>query len=391
MKIAEKARVGEASREDKRQVGAILVGWMLSFLWLMSLPTMGAQGQWQIEIVDGGVADVGRFSALAIDHDGNLHVSYNQFRNTLRYAYRGTRDKQWYKMTVDTDGGTFISLAVDSKDRPHIAYNSMYLSGLHYAYWNGSRWIKQNIDPARTSHLTSIGLDSSGNPRISYYLEETPDRRYALLLKYAYFDGKTWYVQTLDHHITRGKFNSIAIDDLGNPHIAYSDQGAGDLRYIYSDGSGWQTKIPDARHTHNNYVGIGNSIALDAAGDPAIAYLDTSRHTVKFTRWTENRWATEVVDQLVDVPSIADRVSLKLDSHGLPHIAYYDGGLGELKYAWRDDKNDWHVSVVDSKGGNVGQYPALCLGTHDEPYISYYDANSGQLLLAYLQGPSISN
>jgi hypothetical protein len=267
----------------------------------------------------------------------------------------------------------------------------MYLSGLHYAYWNGSRWIKQNIDPARTSHLTSIGLDSSGNPRISYYLEETPDRRYALLLKYAYFDGKAWYVQTLDHHITRGKFNSIAIDDLGNPHIAYSDQGAGDLRYIYSDGSGWQTKIPDARRTHNNYVGIGNSIALDAAGDPAIAYLDTSRHTVKFTRWTENRWATEIVDQLVDVPSIADRVSLKLDSHGLPHIAYYDGGLGELKYAWRDDKNDWHVSVVDSKGGNVGQYPALCLGTHDEPYISYYDANSGQLLLAYLQGPSISN
>jgi len=383
MKIADKTHRSEASRRGARRAGTKLVGSLLVLLWLLySAPKVGAQGQWHIEVVDDGrSADVGRFSALAIDHDGNFHIGYNQARNTLRYAYRMKQDKQWYKMIVDTEGGTFVSLAVDSHDRPHFAYNSLYLTGLHYAHWDGTRWIKQVIDTERTNHLTSIGIDASENPRISYYLEETPEGHYALLLKYAYSDGKTWYVETLDHHITRGKFNSIAVDASGNPHIAYSDQGAGDLRYIYWDGSAWQSGIPDARRTHNDYVGIGNSIALDTMGNPAIAYLDSSHRTVKFTRWAGNNWDAEVVDRLVDVPSIADRVSLKLDSHSRPHIAYYDGGLGALKYAMRDEKG-WHVEVVDNQG-KVGQYPSLCLDANDQPYISYYDETAGLLKLAH--------
>ena len=63
-------------------------------------------------------------------------------------------------MTVDPTGGTFISLAVDSNDRPHFAYNSLFLTGLHYAYWDGTTWTKQVIDATRTNHMTSIGLDA---------------------------------------------------------------------------------------------------------------------------------------------------------------------------------------------------------------------------------------
>jgi len=370
-------------KTESRRPRARLPIFLLALVALLYLaPAMRAQEQWHIEVVDDGSGhDVGSFTALAIDHDGDLHIGYNQTKNALRYAYRGAHDKQWYKMTVDPQGGTFISLVVDSKDRPHFAYNSLFLSGLHYAYWDGTRWTKEVIDATRTNHMTSIGLDASGNPRISYYQEETPEGHYALLLKYAYFDGKTWYVQTLDHHITRGKFSSIAIDSSGNPHIAYSDQGIGDLRYTYFDGSVWDNLVPDSHHAENSYLGIGNSIALDPSGNPAIAYFDMSKRTVKLTRWNGKIWKTEVVDQLVDVPSYADRVSLKVDSQNVPHVAFYDGGLGALKYAEKDDKG-WNVEIVDNQG-KVGLYPSLALDLNNQPYISYYDASAGQLKLAH--------
>src|ERR1700722_19328723 len=319
-------------KTESKRPRAKLPIFLLALVALQYLaPAVRAQEQWHIEVVDDGSGhDVGSFTALAIDHDGDLHIGYNQTKNALRYAYRGPHDKQWYKMTVDPTGGTFISLVVDSNDRPHFAYNSLFLSGLHYAYWDGTTWTKQVIDATRTNHMTSIGLDSAGNPRISYYQEETPEGHYALLLKYAFFDGKTWYVQTLDHHITRGKFSSIAIDSSGNP---------------------------------------------------AIAYFDMSKRTVKLAQWNGKVWKTEVVDQLVDVPSYADHVSLKLDSRNVPHVAFYDGGLGALKYAEKDDKG-WNVEIVDNQG-KVGLYPSLALDLNNQPYISYYDASAGQLKLAH--------
>ena len=378
MRVADIKLGAESNRR-----GARLAIFVLAILAaLCSFKAIRAEGQWHIEVVDDGAGhDVGSYTALAVDHDGNIHIGYNQAKNALLYAYRGVHDKQWFKMAVDAQGGTFISLAVDSNDRPHFAYNSLFLTGLHYAHWDGKQWVKEVIDATRTNHMTSIALDASGNPRVSYYLEETPEGHFALLLKYAYFDGKAWYVQTLDHHITRGKFNSIAVDASGNPHIAYSDQGVGDLRYDHFDGSTWQSGVPDSHRKANNYVGVGNSIALDTTGNPVIAYLDMSRRTVKLARWIGNTWETEVVDQLVDVPSFADRVSLQIDSLNVPHVAFYDGGLGALKYAERDEKG-WHVEVVDDQG-KVGLYPSLSLDRNNLPYISYYDATAGQLKLAH--------
>lgn len=65
-----------------------------------------AQGQWHIEVVDeGGGHDVGSFTALVIDHDGDIHISYNQAKDVLLYAYHGAHDKQGYKMVVDRSLG----------------------------------------------------------------------------------------------------------------------------------------------------------------------------------------------------------------------------------------------------------------------------------------------
>jgi hypothetical protein len=361
---------------------------LLAFVY-PAVATPSAQGQqsWRIQVVDGGHgSNVGRFNSLAIDHDGNLQLAYwDETQNALRYAYRGAGDKQWYTMRVDTQAGQFASLAVDSLDHPHLAYNSRFLTGLHYAFFDGTHWQIQIIDHDRTNHLTSIQLDAKGYPHISYYKEENEDGTNALHLKYAFFDGKTWYVETVSQKFASGKFNSIALDSSGRPHIAYSFQAAGDLGYAFWDGSDWVYGTPDTRRTHNDYVGEGNSIAIDSKGNPHIAYWDLDKRAIKYTQWTGTHWQTEFVDRISGEFGEGDRVSLKLDSHDQPHVAYYDSGIGGLKYAERSSEG-WRTEIVDDQG-NVGEYPSLFLDRQDRPYISYYDWSRGQLRLASPSGP----
>jgi hypothetical protein len=360
----------------------------IGFLAIMistATPSAFAQTRstWQTAIVDKGEGtQVGTFSSLVIDKEGGFHISYsNSVGTELRYAFRGRTDKQWYTMVVDRRAGSFDSLAVDSKGRPHISYNSPYLTGLHYASWDGKNWDKIIIDPERTNHYTSIQLDSHDQPRISYYREEYPDQRNALYLKYAYFDGKAWYIQTVDRRFGTGKWNSLALDRTDRPYIAYSIVGSGDLGFAYLEESKWKIGVADARRSNgNNYVGNDNTIVLDSSGAPHVAYLDGTRRAMKYA-WREgNNWSVETVDLLAAIPSEADRFSLKLDSHGQPHVAYYDAGAGALKYASRDAKG-WHTEVVGD--GNVGEFPSLCFADNDEPYISYYAVVSGQLRIAH--------
>src|SRR5690242_11917720 len=128
---------------------------------------------WQHEMLDSGSDhDVGQFSALAIDRDGNLHAAYwdatgNAPRGQLWYTFRAPGDKQWSRMVVDGDG-TFVSMAVDGSDHPHIAYSSKRETGLHYAHFDGKKWQKQIIDPGKVNYYNQIQVDANGHPRISY-------------------------------------------------------------------------------------------------------------------------------------------------------------------------------------------------------------------------------
>jgi hypothetical protein len=354
--------------------------------------TVFAAQRWHIDVVDNGAGnDVGRYSSLAIDRSGNFQIAYtNGGGTTLHYAFRGKQDKRWYTMQVDDRAGCFVSLAVDKDGRAHIAYNSPYETGLHYARWDGKQWNKLIVDPEATDHYTSIQVDSEGHPSISYYREVYPDHRYALYMKYAYRDGKQWYIQTVDHRWQAGKWNSIALDSQDRPYIAYAIPAQGDLALAHWNGSGWEHGVVESRATNGNaYVGTYTSIALDSADEPHIAYLDATNLTAKYA-WREGSvWHTEIIDHLsgqevaAGNTDVADRFSLKLDSRGRPHLAYYDPGLAALKYATRDDKG-WHAEVVDNEG-NVGTYPSLCLDQKDRPYISYHDSTRGQLRVANIE------
>lgn len=378
------------STRSNLECALLLSASFLLFVFIVPCALAQEQHTWHVENVPSTPgSDAGWYASLAIDATGGLHVAYfDAAHKGLLYSFRGRGDKQWFTTAVDYKGaGTYVSLAVDAAGQPHFAYNSFYEDGLHYAMWDGKRWHRQNIDPEHTNYFTSIQLDKEGHPRISYYLYHAPDKSYLLHLKFASFDGKNWTIETVDKRPETGKFNSLAVDSLGRPHIAYSNVSAGDLMYAAWDGAHWNFGDADARRLDNDYEGIGNSIAVDRSDNPHMAYFDSTRNLVKYASMEEGRWKTEVVDQLAGRGEV-DHVSLRLDRQDRPHVAYYDGGQGILKYASRDDKG-WHSEVVDSDG-NVGKYPSLCFDSADQPYIAYYALDSESLRLAHLETTAVA-
>jgi len=337
---------------------------------------------WHIEVVDsGGGKGAGAYSSLAIDRLGNLHLVYSDFAAaTLRYAFRAKGEKHWDKTTVDAAGGSFEGIAVDSDGRPHVAYNSPKQAGLRYARWNGKQWDKFVIDAAKTNRQISIQLDSHNDPHISYYQELYSDGRAARSLKYAYFDGVTWYVQTVDHRSGTGAWNSLALDREEHPHISYSIS-SGYLGFASGNQTVWNRGLADFVDAKGKRILDGdNSLAIGADGAPRIAYVNTTDRTVNFSRQDKNGWHPEIIDSLVATGADADRVALKLDRNGLPQVIYYDSGLGSLKFAFRDSKG-WHTETIDN--GNGGQFASLSLNEDFEPYVSYYTTGGSELRLAH--------
>lgn len=353
-------------------------GVLFASLWPIGMTPPNYSPPWQIDLVDdGGGHDVGMYSALAVDREGAYQIAYyDSSDKALRYAFRRKSDKQWFKMSVDEDAGTFVSLAVDAQGRPHMAYNSS--KGLRHAYWDNERWHIQTIDPVPTQFFTSIQLDALGNPRVTYFELSVShaDKEGAENLKYAFFDGKTWYKETIEQEPRQEPYDSLALDKTGHPHIVYAEFER--LQYAYAKGSQWIFEPVDP--SVHGHVRSGLSIALDANNNPNIAYFDITKKTLTFVSRIEGNWKTEVVDELSAEPSPADGVSLKIDSRDQPHIAYDDSGSGVLKYAAREG-GKWVAGVVDRQG-NVDTHPSLCLDSNDQPYISYYDLTNRQLRLA---------
>lgn len=372
---------------------------LLALLGLLSFSAW-AQDPWHTEVVDnGGGADVGRFSSLAIDASGDLHIGYyDATAHLLRYAFRSHKGGQWYVLPLlgTAPAYEYCSLAVDAQGRPHLSF-IWKNEGLAYAYFDGVKWHKFLVDNIRAAYYNSIQIDAQGHPHISYYQEYSGapnstrnETSTVLHLKYAFFDGQQWYVQTVDWRTGSGKYNAMAVDANGVAHIAYERIGAGELLYAQGKLQHWQFGTVDPGRQYRHTVGPGVSIALDRAGNPHIAYLDITSNVVKYASWDGSKWNLQLVDHLVG-RALLQHVSVKMDSQGRAHIAYYDAGMQALKYAVQN-KDGFHVEVVDRQG-NVGLSPSLCLDAQDRPYIAYYDVGGRQLKFAWRESggaPSVA-
>lgn len=248
-------------------------------------------------------------------------------------------------------------------------------------------WSTEIIDDSDGEfNYTSLAYNPSGNPSISYRLwpykkQKNPG------LKFAYWDGSSWNLEMVDPGVgdlRHGIGNSLAYDPAtGEATIAYQRRD-GTLRFFRRNfiTGFWSSEL----------VTVGDllgdvSLAYDpASGDPSIAFQvrspDTLDIALKFARWDGSSWVIEDVDTLVSISS-SNTSSLAYDAGGTAYISYTTDE-GAVKLARRNggpDNNDWDVDEVVTSCVEAGP-TSLKFDPIGNPSIGYSDFLNEKLKFA---------
>jgi hypothetical protein len=351
------------SRLHARRFGSICRAVLLAVLCGAGLPA----AEWQIEVVDpmGGL-----FSSLQFDKSGNAHVVHTHPpTRALKYGFWDRGLGKWFTTTLDETSG-FCSLTLDSQQRPHVSYISYGSFRLKYARWDGTNWDKEAIQirARQIDYYTSIALDPKDNPTISFYEYYGMGEGHRLNLRQVGWNGTAWEVRTIDFTTGSGKFNSIAIDSQGRPHVGYANvsEGTASVRYGRWNGQSWDLSLLEGGVS--GYGAWSVKLALDKKDTPHIAYTDVVSKLVKYAVRRGDKWEVETVDA-IEREGYPDRNGLALDDNGRPYISYYDAGLGQLRMAHKAGGR-WITEVVDPEAAGYTSSIAI---SQDSVWITYSD------------------
>ena len=222
---------------------------------------------------------------------------------------------------LDSIGDT--TLALDPTGNPHISYYNMDIvnitGDLVYVHKVGSNWVSEIVDSAGdVGWHNSIAVDSQGNPHIAYY-DNTNNK-----LKYAYKDSLGWHIQI----VVDGWQPSLMLDSNGNPHISFQDDSG--LQNALWDGSSWKFKTVDGANGWK--TGWWCSLALDSTGTPHISYFDVIDEYLRYAHWNGTSWDLKIAD---NSGTTCYYSSIAVDGNGKPHIIYFldSGADQEIRYA----------------------------------------------------------
>ncbi len=187
----------------------------------------------------------------------------------------------------------------------------------------------------------------------------------------------------------RGRYASLAVAADGTAWVVYEDTTNGAQRYARRDPDGtWTTGPGDPGSGPDYGGGRFNSLALDQAGNPVVAHYDPAARSLRVAQWNGSAWTGEVVDAGEDatgdtgatVPADVGRYARLLIDGATERVAYYDAAAGDLKLA-TNDGSGWTIEVVDSEG-DVGAWPSMMV--HEgELWIAYQDVGAQDLKVAH--------
>ena len=143
-----------------------------------------ADGTWTLTTVDSE-GDVGKYSSLAYDADGNPHITYfangDEFAGSVRYTWRDA-EGDWHFEEVDTlenvragrvGARKLTGLQIDSNGNIHVMYSDRLL--MTYAQrdadgnWSYQQVAESETDSGNLGSLVEFVLDSNDQPHVTYF------------------------------------------------------------------------------------------------------------------------------------------------------------------------------------------------------------------------------
>ncbi|MFC2027134.1 thrombospondin type 3 repeat-containing protein [Chloroflexota bacterium] len=167
-------------------------------------------------------------------------------------------------------------------------------------------------------------------------------------------------------------YYDIAINEVGDVHVAFEDTVLDDLLYTNNVSGSWTT--PEFISNTGGGGSAPISIGLDSNEKAHIAWDGASGGSNVFL-YTHNiavSWTTEVVR------TDSRHCSLEIDSIDRPQVVYNNDNDG-INLAINN--GTWNHLNIDHIN-KAGQYPDIVLDSMDKAHIVYYDSSSGFLKYA---------
>ena len=217
----------------------------------------------------------GTGSSIALDSSDHPHLAIHGGGGGGQGVWHYWYDGNAWQSEHPVSGDQLIepSIAIDSKDHVHILTFFMYgTSIMHHLYNDGTGW--QNEDLGQGGNAVCLRIDSLDHLHVAYGIGAGGDPTNHL--GYAFNPGGGWKFADVDDSSDLRQ-PSLAVDSQNHPHISYWDVSAKALKYAYFDGSTWSIETVQA-----SGVGWGSSIDILPGDKPCIAYMDTTNTKILY-------------------------------------------------------------------------------------------------------------
>jgi len=225
------------------------------------------------------------------------------------------------------------------------------------------------VDVRGVIDQVSLALDADGNPHIAYYDAFADD------LRYAHWNGTAWVLEDVDTMGDVGSSPTILLDSAERPHILYVDVDPTNLLKRSVKNGTWKMEVVDS-------VGFVFRGSADAAWAPDgtlhACYYNNILSALRHARLSGGTWTNETVEAGPGGAGLY--CSIAVASDGTPRIGYSNQGSGgDLRYAaWNG--TSWNLTTVDAVDG-VRDWTSLALNASGNPYISYLTgASEGKII-----------
>jgi hypothetical protein len=366
----------------------------------------GAQGASGTQLMtsskpDNSVSN-GQFSSIKLDSSGEPVISHSGAGKLRLTHCDDPACGLSHSNVVDNGGingdivGDYTSLRLDGDGLPVISYYDASNGDLKLAHCAdaacgsaSTNIVDGNLAGADVGQFSSLQLDGHGLPVISYFDSTNHQLKLARCADLDCASASSNAVVTGEGP-DYGQFSSLVLDPHdGRPTIAYSDAGADALMMVHcttDDCSGFQAAVlVDAS------AGAGLSMTTDQAGNPVMAYYDTTDAALVIARCADASCVTVTTSEpIVSLPGAAIDTSVVVDpATDLATASYIDGSNTYSDVVMRvvhcNDAacTDADSTTPDPVAGEVPANTSMVLDLHGNPIISRYDSSASKLAVTH--------